>query len=84
MGSSFIRTNGLTEELLEKIRPLDDDPVMRDVGNRIVALRGTANLTVELKIRVEVLPFLVVDRMLTQVILGSDLCDKHVEPIRSR
>ena len=76
-GSSFIRTNVLPDELLNKIRPLDDEPVIRDAGNRRVALRGSINLTVELGTRVEFVPFLVVDRLSTQVILGCDFCDKH-------
>ena len=74
----------MPDELLNKIRPLDDEPVIRDAGNRRVALRGTINLTVELGTRVEVVPFLVVDRLSTQVILGCDFCDKHVESIRPR
>ena len=74
----------MPDELLNKIRPLDDELVIRDAGNRNVAFRGTINLTVELGTRVEAVPFLVVDRLSTQVILGCDFCDKHVEYIRPR
>ena len=47
-GSSFIRTNVFPDKLLNKIRPLDDEPDTSDAENRRVALPGTINLTVEL------------------------------------
>ena len=64
-GSSFIRKNVLSDELLGKIRPLHEEPVITDSGNRRVALHGIFNLTVELGTRVEVVPFFVVDRLST-------------------
>ena len=70
--------------MLNKVRPLDDEPVIWDAGNRRVALRGTINLTVELGTGVEVVTFLVVDRLSTQVIIGCDFCEKHVESNRPR
>ena len=68
-GSSVIRKNIFPDELLEKISALDDEAVIWGAGNRIVALHGSINLTVALVIRVEVVLFLVVDRLSTQVIL---------------
>ena len=57
---------------------------IKDAGNRNGKIDGKINLTVELGHRVEAISFYVVERLTTQIILGCDFCDKHVEEIKPR
>ena len=83
-GSSFIRSSVIPESMHKLIRPLDSELSVRDANNRRVAISGTLNLAVQVGTRTEVVKFNVVERLGTEVILGCDFCDKHVEAIRPR
>ena len=83
-GSSFIRQALIPESYRKHIKPLDDQFNVKDANNRRVVIAGTINLTVQVGKRREVVKFNVVERLGTDVILGCDYCDKHVESIRPR
>ena len=83
-GSSFIRRNALPSEAWKLIRPLHSTVRIRDANNRSLNIQGTVNLTCTVGGRSEIVTFYVVERLATEVILGCDYCDKHVESIRPR
>ena len=57
---------------------------IKDAGNCNFRIAGKITLTVMLGHRVESISFYSVERLTTQVILGCDFCDKHVEAIKPR
>ena len=83
-GSSFIRKSLLTHELQKSIQPLTEEYNVKDANNRRITIEGTINLAVQVGTRFEIVKFNVVERLGTDVILGCDYCDKHVEAIRPR
>ena len=80
-GSSFIRQALVPESNRNHIKPLDNQFKVNDANRRRVVIAGTIKLTVQVGKRREVVKFNFVDRLITDVILGSDYCDKHVESI---
>lgn len=54
-----------------------------DANNSSVPVNGTIDLVVNKRGSVETFRFKVVKRLVTQLILGCDYCDKHVESIHS-
>ena len=66
------------------IRPNREGVRIKDAGNRNVKTAGKISLTVMSGNRVENISFYVVEHLTTQVILGWDFRDKHVEAIKPR
>lgn len=84
-GSSFLKAALIPDELRHLIRPLEDNISVRDASNRIVMIGGTITLVVNIGNRTSTnVTFNVVERLGTDVILGCDFCDSHVEAIRPR
>ena len=83
-GSSFIRQALIPESHRKLIKPLDSEFNVKDANNRRVVITGTINLAVQVGTRQDVVKFNVVERLGTDIILGCDFCDKHVEAIRPR
>ena len=83
-GSNFIRKDILSESIQEKLQPLHIRPEIRDASNRRVRVQGTVRLVLRLGTRSEVVTFNVVDGLGTEVTVGCDYLDKHVEAIRPR
>ena len=54
---------------------------IKDTGNLNIIIAGKITLTGIVDHRVEAISFYVVERPTTQVLLGCDFCDKHVEAI---
>ena len=83
-GSSFIRKEVLPKQLLDKVRAVHERPDIRDANNNRVSILGTLRLLVQLGSRQDTVTFNVVSNLGTDVILGCDFLDKHVEAIRPR
>lgn len=83
-GSSFIRKSAISPKLWVHIRKNTQPTNIRDANGRRVSIEGIIDLVVELGTRTEVVQFKVNERVGTDVILGCDFCDKHVEAIRPR
>ena len=83
-GSSYVRKDILPDKIMPLIGPLKTTINIKDAGNKRVDISGSIDLTVQLGTRQEVIQFYVVERLSTDVILGCDFCDKHVETIRPR
>ena len=66
------------------MQPYTERSNIRDANNRRVQISGTVNLTVRIGNRTENVRFNVVERLGTDVIIGCDYLDKHVEAIRPR
>ncbi len=67
-----------------EILPLKEDIRIKDANNRSLQLLGTINLHCQVGTRAITIPFYVVERLATDVILGCDFCDKHIVAIRPR
>lgn len=55
---------------------------VRDVNNRKVNTSDTINLSVEVGNRVRIANFNVVERLATNILLGCDFCNRHIEAIK--
>lgn len=83
-GSCYIRKGLLPDNLIKKIKPYMSRLKVRDASNRRVKISGIVRLMVKLGTRTESVQFNVVDNLGTDVIIGCDYLDKHVEAIRPR
>ena len=83
-GTSFIRKAILPRSILDKVQPLAIRTDIRDANNRRVQILGTVNLVLRIGNRSETVRFNVCERLGTDVIVGYDYLDKHVEAIRPR
>ena len=83
-GSSFVKQEALSPEVLKTLKPLPEQVRVRDANNRRLNILGTVELNVRIGNRQDKVNFYVVERLATDFILGCDFCDKHVEAIRPR
>ncbi len=83
-GSSFIKKEILPAALLERVKGIPNPTDIRDASNRRVSILGKIRLRVRLGSRSDWVHFNVVQNLGTEVILGCDFMDKHVDAIRPR
>ena len=83
-GSSFIKKSVLPPSVVAQIQPVGLASNVRDASNRRVNIIGTVNLTCQVGMRTDIVRFNVVEKLGTDVIIGCDYCDKHIEAIRPR
>ncbi len=83
-GSSFIRKEILPTALLEQVKSTPNQADIRDASNRRVSILGRIRIRVRLGSRSDWVHFNVVQNLGTNVILGCDFLDKHVDAIRPR
>ena len=83
-GASFIRKGIIPEAAWPKIQPIPNANHVRDANNRQVNICGIIELFVDIGGRGKYIHFNVVERLATEVIIGCDYCDDHVEYIRPR
>ncbi len=83
-GSSFIRKDTLPDSIQSAIQPYHLRSNIRDANNRRVQIAGTVKLAVRIGHTTDNINFNVVERLGTEVIIGCDYLDKHVEAIRPR
>lgn len=84
VGYSSIRCSDLTYGLEKLIKPLKGSTKILEAKNRLLKTAVTINLATKLGSQSEMLIFYVANRLATSVILGCDLCDKHLESICPR
>ncbi len=83
-GSSFIRKELIPRTLLDQVKSVSERLDIRDASNRRVSILGKLRLRVRLGGRTEWVHFNVVHNLGTDVILGCDFLDRHVDAIRPR
>lgn len=83
-GSNFIRKEILPKVVLDRVKQLPERMDIRDASNRRVHILGKVRLRVRLGSRAEWVHLHVVQNLGTDVILGCEYLDKHVESIRPR
>lgn len=82
-GYSFIGKDVITTKLWSKVKPSRNVNV-RDAGNHKVHTSGTINIAVKIGNNVEMVTFNVVERLSTNILLGYNCFDLHIEVIKSR
>lgn len=80
--SSFIRKDD-PYKYVGKIK-LSCNLNVRDANNRKMNTRGTINLSIEVGNRFEMVKFKVVEALVTNILLGCDYCDRHIEYIKPK
>ena len=83
-GSSFIKESCLPPGTEKLIKPLHSAVRIKDANNRALVVAGRINLSCQIGSRKDIVTFYVVDRLATDVILGCDYCDRHIEAIKPR
>ena len=83
-GSNYIKKGLLPETLVRRIPPLKKRTDVRDANNKRVNIEGTIHLYVKVGHSTELVPFYVVDKLGTDIILGCEYLDKVVDAIRPR
>ncbi len=83
-GSSFIKKGILPPSLTKRIQPVTTGYAVKDANDNPVRVTGTIALVVRIANRTEKITFNVVDGLATDVIIGCDYMDKHIEAIRPR
>lgn len=81
--SGFIKYSFITYELQNLIRSTESQMSVRDASDRLVSIVRTIELSVIVGSRSAVVKFTVVERVGTEIILGFNFSDAHVEAIRS-
>lgn len=79
--SSYIRKYVILTKSWNKIKPSPNINV-QDANNRKVNTSGTINIAVEIGNKVEMVTLNVVKHLATDLKLGCDYCDGHVEAIK--
>lgn len=83
-GASFIRKSMLPNVAWSRIKSVKPANSIRDANNRTVNNCAVIGLIVDIGFGVKHIRFNVVESLVTEVIIGCDFCDKHVEAISSR
>ena len=83
-GSSFIRKSALAPGMEKLIKPIMAGVPIKDANNNRLKIAGRIDLVCQIGDRADTVSFYVAEKLATDVILGCNYCDHHVEAIRPR
>ena len=83
-GSNFIRQDELPQHVQDNIEPLQQHVDIKKASGKPVPIAGTIRLSIQFGAKTEEVQLLVAEKLATDIILGYDYCDQHIEGIKPR